>query len=106
MIGVGDIVVCVDDVPRGEYCPGLPWNIKRGGIYRIIGVHVDPARCLVGVNLNVDPPHLVSRHVWYADRFRKIKPADPQFAEQMRGLRNPVTGQPVTVRERFEMECG
>lgn len=105
MIGVGDIVLCVDDVPRDEDCSEFPWTIKRGGIYRIVDVHVHPVHGL-GVNLNVDPPHLVSRHVWYADRFRKIRPADPEFAEQMRGLRNPVTSQPVTVREQFEMECG
>ena len=87
---VGDLAVCVDaSEPRRK--PGV-WreneskrSLVKGRVYRVSAIFGDNFdEGLVG--LQVTP----GGWPWLAERFRKIKPADPAFTEQMRSLRPKV----------------
>lgn len=90
MIGVGDAVVCVDDVRRASDDPGCPWTIRKGAVYRVIKTYICPING-PGVNLDIDTPEIAARYAWHADRFRKIEKADDAFVERMRRIRLPET---------------
>jgi hypothetical protein len=85
MIGVGDVVVCVDDGRRfspdhGE-APETA-RVKRDGIYRIAWAGI--VRGYAAVRLANHPSAVIG--LWEADRFRKVLPADPKFVEEIRSL--------------------
>ena len=86
MIGVGDVVVCVDDAPN-SYWPALKL-LEKGRLYRVTAVQVvgeGPDAGKVGFVLKGVP--LSPRGGGCnARRFRKVLPADPAFIEQIRKL--------------------
>lgn len=65
MIGVGDVVVCVDaSVWPTEHPDSLwHWPLRLGAIYRVTEVDKDIAGNIV-INLNVDPPEYVAIWGW------------------------------------------
>lgn len=90
MIGVGDVVVCVDDGPcqclrcqRGFTSPVV--SVKLNALYRVEGFSAlnngDLSLLLVGI-----PARAGHRRGTAMRRFRKVLPADPKFIEQIRSL--------------------
>lgn len=108
---VGDVVVCISSDGKGgdgvdPDCP-LPF-IAVGGFRRVR--NIEPSFEGVEFEGCYDED-------WCYDArsFRKLPKASDDFTEQMRKLkphkqkveaRCPITGQPLSVREMFESECG
>jgi len=78
----GDVVVCVDASPRGAACRT---RLEVGRHYRVTKVIVDPQEG-AGVLLREMSP---SRpyEAFAGDRFRKIRPADHEFVEQIKRVK-------------------
>ena len=107
---VGDCVVCVD----AHSAPML----RQGGMYRVSAItlvencYADAGELGVSVEgVKPLPPY----GDFHPRRFRKLPKASDEFTEQMRKLkphkqkveaRCPISGQPLSVREMFESECG
>lgn len=101
---VGDVVVCVDDAPVEGDC--RPTGLREGFLYRVLAFHDEWPSVIVSAR------HDGGGHwLW---RFKKLPKADEDFTAYMRKMkpkqtekpRCPLTGEPLTVQERFEQECG
>lgn len=84
----GDVVVCINAKPdRIDPKAAL---LAEGRTYRVAvvgdpgnGVHCVAFRCL-----RSDEPN--KGYAWNAARFRKIRPADPEFIELVKRVRAPL----------------
>jgi hypothetical protein len=90
MIGIGDVVVCVDDSPCK--CCGAPTQVVRGRTYQVtdIRVGINPARSLPIVSLYLVGVRARGKHAGWginSERFRKVQKADDKFTRQIRALR-------------------
>ncbi len=86
-IGKGDCVVCVDDRCDGNH-HGVDPSLVTGRVYRVAKVVPGPFPngCIGG--LKVQGVVHSSRFGCCVARFRKIRPADPEFAALLK--REPV----------------
>jgi hypothetical protein len=88
MFDVGDVVVCVDatPVPKGHVHPTVDRLacaafLRVGKMYRVRACDGPTVR-LVG-----DPIPSGRRGGYCSSRFRKVKPADPEFVELLRTIK-------------------
>jgi len=93
---VGDVVVCVDDSPaRSIDVRGMPWPMRMGSTWRVIGLVRSKSTGEILLLLKNSPPHLAPwKRGWVKDRFRKLPRADVQFARDMRACKPHRVGDP------------
>lgn len=87
-IQAGDVVVCVDDAPP-KWESGFVENasidrLVLSAYYRVEATQRD-AR--LGTRLGVKLRHVSGG--WFAARFRKIRPADPEFIALVKRVKEP-----------------
>jgi hypothetical protein len=80
----GDVVVCVDAEPD-RHDP-LAYLLSEGKTYRVAAVGEDKHGAMIAFRCL--PSNLPGHGwAWAATRFRKIRPADPEFIEQIKRVR-------------------
>lgn len=120
MIGVGDKVVLKDG--GTIICPHTPSTKhtgincpKVGSVSEVVDIYKSEVRSgFDTLHCGCLSPRLSNGTTSLVSRLRKIKKADEDFTAYMRKMkpkqtekpRCPLTGEPLTVQERFEQECG